>query len=299
MEGIDDSLVREVSRSFAISLRLLPGPMRGPVSLAYLLARASDTIADTADVSSEERMVWLDGFIAEIDGGSAAWRADLKRFSEKQSHAGERRLMERLDECFVALDHLPTSQQRIVRDVIEVITGGQRLDVERFAKGSAVLPDAASLEDYCWRVAGCVGAFWTRIGFETLGEKFSTADPDELERSGIAFGKGLQLVNILRDLPGDLKGGRCYLPIADPQDREALMKEAAKWRKQSREWLKQGKSYSSTLKIRRLRAASVLPALLGEKTLDLLDAADWSALEAGVKISRASVRRSLVRALFW
>src|SRR5216110_225400 len=31
-------------------------------------------------------------------------------------------------------------------------------------------------------------------------------------QNGIRFGKGLQLVNILRDLPADLRHGRCYLP---------------------------------------------------------------------------------------
>jgi farnesyl-diphosphate farnesyltransferase len=299
MSGIDHHLVREVSRSFAISLRLLPGPMRGPVSLAYLMARASDTIADTAEVSPDERMQWLDGFIAEIHGGGAAWRSDLRRFSEKQSHAGERRLMERLDECFVALDDLSGDQQMIVREVIGIITGGQRLDVERFAKGPAILPDAASLEDYCWRVAGCVGAFWTKIGFETLGERFSTGDPAVLESRGIAYGKGLQLVNILRDLPGDLKNGRCYLPVRDDQDHDELIGEAEKWRQTSRGWLEEGKRYSKELRIRRLRAASVLPALLGEKTLDLLDAADWAMLEKGVKVTRGCVRRSMLRAFVW
>ncbi len=296
---MDHHLVREVSRSFAISLRLLPGPMRVPVSLAYLLARASDTIADTAVVSPDERMQWLDGFISEIHGGGSVWRSDLRRFSEKQSHAGERRLMERLDECFVALDGLPGDQQKIVREVIAIITGGQRLDVERFAQGPAIIPDAASLEDYCWRVAGCVGAFWTKIGFETLGEKFSTTDPAVLESRGIDYGKGLQLVNILRDLPGDLKHGRCYLPVVDGRDHDALMRESEKWRKTSRGWLDEGKRYSKNLKIRRLRAASVLPALLGEKTLDLLDAADWVMLEKGVKVSRGCVRRSMLRAIVW
>ncbi|MEP4079647.1 squalene/phytoene synthase family protein [Haloferula sp.] len=299
MTGIDDSLVREVSRSFAISLRLLPGPMRDPVSLAYLLARASDTLADTADIPPDERMEWLDGFIAEIDGGGIDWRSDLRRFSEKQDHAGERRLMERLGDCFGLLEKLPDGQQGIVREVIRIITGGQRLDVERFAKGPATLPDAESLEDYCFRVGGCVGAFWTRIGFETLSDKFSTAEPARLEEQGVRYGKGLQLVNILRDLPKDLDGGRCYLPVADSTDRDALMEEAAKWRMTSREWLEQGKAYSSILGGRRLRSASVMPALLGEKTLDLLDAADWSMLEAGVKISRSSVRRSLMRGLLW
>ncbi|MFC7338840.1 squalene/phytoene synthase family protein [Haloferula chungangensis] len=299
MPVLDHNLVREVSRSFSISLQLLPGPMRGPVSLAYLLARASDTIADTADVPADERMQWLDGFIAEIRGGEVGWRRDIGRFSEKQSHAGERRLMERLDECFAALDQLSAREQAIVREVIDIITGGQRLDVERFSKGAAILPDAASLEDYCWRVAGCVGAFWTKIGFETLGERFSSADAADLETRGIAYGKGLQLVNILRDLPGDLKNGRCYLPVAAAQDHDALLKEASKWRKISREWLMEGKIYSKELKVRRLRAASVLPALLGEKTLDLLDTADWARLQDGVKITRACVRRSLLRALLW
>jgi farnesyl-diphosphate farnesyltransferase len=273
--------------------------MREPVSLAYLLARASDTLADTAEVSPLERMEWLAGFVGEIGGEGSDWRADLRRFSEKQSHAGERRLMERLDECFVALDQLPERQQEIVRDVIRTITGGQHLDVERFREGPAVLADAASLEDYCWRVAGCVGAFWTKIGFETLGDRFSSEDPAVLEESGIAYGKGLQLVNILRDIPTDLKNGRCYLPVKDASDREALMAEAAMWRRHSREWLAEGKGYASSLRSRRLRAATVLPALLGEKTLDLLDGADWVNLEGRVKITRASVRRSLLRSIFW
>ena len=29
---------------------------------------------------------------------------------------------------------------------------------------------------------------------------------------GIRFGKGLQLTNILRDMPADLRRGRCYIP---------------------------------------------------------------------------------------
>jgi farnesyl-diphosphate farnesyltransferase len=207
--------------------------------------------------------------------------------------------MEGLDECFQALDRLPPRQQPIVREVIATITGGQRLDVERFSRGPAILTDDASLEDYCWRVAGCVGGFWTRIGFETLGEEFSRAEPVGLEASGVAYGKGLQLVNILRDLPGDLRDGRCYLPVSNAADRDALMREASRWRSTSRKWLEEGKSYSSSLRIRRLRAASVLPALLGEKTLDLLDVADWTKLESGVKITRGSVRRSLVRSVFW
>ena len=59
----------DVSRSFAWSLRLLPAAMRGPTSLAYLLARASDTLADMPGADARHRLGWLDGFAAEVAGG--------------------------------------------------------------------------------------------------------------------------------------------------------------------------------------------------------------------------------------
>ena len=44
-----------VSRSFYLSISILPKPLRDPVALGYLLARASDTIADTAELPREGR----------------------------------------------------------------------------------------------------------------------------------------------------------------------------------------------------------------------------------------------------
>src|SRR5208283_3118781 len=38
-------------------------------------------------------------------------------------------------------------------------------------------------------------------------------DEEQFMVDGIRFGQGLQLGNILRDLPADLKNGRCYLPM--------------------------------------------------------------------------------------
>ena len=96
----------------------------------------------------------------------------------------------------------------LVREVLATIASGQTLDLERFAGASrenpVVLDDDAALEDYAWRVAGCVGAFWTKLGFLTLGDRFSKSPEPELLAQGIAYGKGLQLVNILRDLAADL-----------------------------------------------------------------------------------------------
>ena len=49
-------LLKEVSRSFYLTLRLLPGAIRPQISLAYLLARATDTIADTEIVPIAQRL---------------------------------------------------------------------------------------------------------------------------------------------------------------------------------------------------------------------------------------------------
>ncbi len=101
-------------------------------------------------------------------------------------------------------------------NVLRVIISGQELDLRRFAGASpeniVALKDDAELDDYTYRVAGCVGEFWTKMCRAHL---FPGAAMDEamLLANGVRFGKGLQLVNILRDLPVmDLRNGRCYLP---------------------------------------------------------------------------------------
>src|SRR5580658_1622871 len=73
------------------------------------------------------------------------------------------------------------------------------------------LETVLELDDYTYRVAGCVGEFWTRICRAHLLPQ-ARLDEKQFVMDGIRFGKGLQLVNILRDLPADLKKGRCYLP---------------------------------------------------------------------------------------
>ena len=292
-------LRRDVSRSFDLSLRVLPGAMRDAVGLAYLLARASDTLADTAAVPVADRLECLDGFAAELTGGGRGWRGSLAAFEGRQDHDGERRLLGRLDDCLDMLGTLPAEQAVLVREVVATILSGQRLDLQRFAHGVGGLADAGELEDYCHRVAGCVGVFWTRMARLTLGESFSHAPPDLLEHLGDDFGRGLQLVNILRDAPADLAKGRCYLPGVDPADAAGLLRAVRGWSTRAREGLAAGISYASALRNWRLRTATVLPAMLGIETLDLVDRADWRRLSSGVKVGRAGVRACLWQAMIF
>ena len=293
-------LLKGVSRSFYLTLRLLPGPMRGAASLGYLLARTSDTLADSAAAPIESRLLCLDAFDRAVRGEDEKPRWPLPVLNAV-ADPRERRLLEASHDLFGWLGRLPAGEAEVVREVVGVIISGQRLDLERFSAAAGENPvtieNDAQLEDYAWRVAGCVGAFWTKLGFLTLGGKFSDTSEAILLERGIAYGKGLQLVNILRDLPADLADGRCYLPVRDPHDLALLLETHHRWVETAMAWVGEGFSYAGTLRSRRLRAATVLPAMIARETLEHLRDADWEILQNRVKIPRSRVYLALLRAL--
>ncbi|MFT3991525.1 MAG: squalene/phytoene synthase family protein [Luteolibacter sp.] len=293
-------VLREVSRSFGLSLRLLPKEMREAASLGYLLARSSDTIADVASAPLELRVQTLENFRAAVTNDAPFSRMPHVLLNSVTGY-WERNLLERGEEWLAWLRRMPRAEAVLIKEVADTIFSGQLLDLERFSHADARLPvalaNAAELEDYAWRVAGCVGAFWTKLGFQALGAGFSEADPAVLEQQGIAYGKGLQLVNILRDLPADLAAGRCYLPVADPLDRDELLASHAEWWKKARDYVEQGEDYADSLRVRRLRAASRLPALLAASTLRKMRDISWPKLEARVKVPRHQVYLMMLRSL--
>jgi len=300
--SLETSVLKGVSRSFYLTLRLLPAPMRSAASLGYLLARTSDTIADTASIPVAERLSLLAKYgDAVARGGLAGLGEESGLLAAADPH--EAILLERGDEILEWLANTPPAEAVLVREVLEVIISGQRLDLDRFAAASEVSPvslrNDGELEDYAWRVAGCVGAFWTKLGFLTLGQSFSMAGESRLLKQGIAYGKGLQLVNILRDLPGDLTAGRCYLPVSDPGDRRALLESHARWLSTASDWIAQGECYAATLGNRRLRVATVLPSWLAQETLDAMRGANWERLSQRIKIPRSRVYRLLWDAWIW
>jgi farnesyl-diphosphate farnesyltransferase len=292
-------LLKGVSRSFYLSLRLLPAPMRGAASLAYLLARTSDTLADAENLPVALRLSSLEKFSRALDGAEPApeWPASLM---DALADPRERDLLKASVALFDWLARLPDAEKKLVREASSVIISGQRLDLERFGAADQSHPVAltsdAELEDYAWRVAGCVGAFWTRLGFLAMGDGFSKTPRDTLIARGIAYGKGLQLVNILRDMPADLTSGRCYLPLADPGDAVKLQAVRAGWIERARQWVEEGFSYSACLIPRRLRAASVLPAMIARETLDLLQTAGPEAMRRRIKVPRRTVYLAMLKA---
>ena len=298
--GLETDVLKGVSRSFYLSLRLLPEAMRRPAGIAYLLARISDTIADSAGVSAGERMAALEKFSGQVAGGKS-FDAVSVALVEGTPDEREKLLLERAGEVVAAQGELPLAQIFLIREVLAIIISGQRLDLERFGEAGVSNPVSlvsdAELEDYTWRVAGCVGEFWTKLGYLTLGEKFSRQAEAELLRYAVDYGKSLQLVNILRDLPEDLANGRCYLPVPDPSYEKVLMESFSKWRKIALERVESGFFYSENLESRRLRTASILPAMIARETLERLEGADLESLRSRIKIPRRRVYAMVFSAL--
>jgi farnesyl-diphosphate farnesyltransferase len=308
------SLLRDVSRSFYLTLRALPKPIRAQIGLAYLLARATDTIADTEIVSLPERMESLRRLRGRILGESKA-PLDFGALAAQQGKPGERALLSRIEEALTVLASFSKEDRALVREVLETITSGQELDLQRFAGASetniVALQTDAELDDYTYRVAGCVGEFWTKMCLAHL-QAPASLDRAPLIAKGIRFGKGLQLVNILRDLPADLRMGRCYIPAPDlaaaglrPDD----LKNAETIRafrplydgylRRAEEHLAAGWEYTNALPFGwvRVRLPCAWPILIGVKTIAHLKTRNPLDGSQRVKATRGEVKRLMAESI--
>jgi farnesyl-diphosphate farnesyltransferase len=212
-------ILKQVSRSFALSLGVLPRPLRGPIGLAYLLARAADTIADTRVVPRGDRLNYLDRLRADVDRPTPSRLAELAdALTGPQRIPAERDLLLHLPACLAALAELPADDRDRIRRVVGLLIHGMQADLRAFpgedAAGLASLETRADLERYTYYAAGCVGEFWTEMAMAHR-PACRRWDPDAMRRRGVRFGQALQMTNVLRDLAQDLRMGRCYLPRQD------------------------------------------------------------------------------------
>lgn len=314
-------VLRGVSRSFSLTLRVLPPKVRRPITLAYLLARAADTIADGAVLPREERRPHLLLFRRALAGGQRARAEELCRglFEKgrrpepaRETDAREWRLLELLPTCFSLLDATSPEDRRLIVEVVLELTRGMELDLGRFGGGEGLRALGAfeDLEEYTWLVAGCVGPFWTRLCARHL-KPCRGWDLERMCDLGGRFGKALQWTNVLRDAPRDLRQGRCYFPIADlsplgltPDD----LRDPAAWARFAPLYgryldhalghYRAAAEYTRAIPRRcpRARLACLWPMWIGLETLALLRrATNPLAPEPRLKIPRSRVRAILAR----
>jgi farnesyl-diphosphate farnesyltransferase len=301
---LETTILRSVSRSFYLSIRFLPAQLREPIALAYLLARTTDTVADTAKISRSVQIGTLKMLAEGIQGKASRdvvvdLIASLVPLQENES---ERQLLESLPDCLAWLERMEQADRTDIRVVLEKITRGQMLDLQRFDNPQEIraLSAAADLDEYTYLVAGCVGEFWTRLCFRHV-RNFANLTEDEMLALGKRYGMALQLINVLRDAGADLRAGRCYFPdyelSAAHLTASQILSELEHFQPIYRSWLDKAKTaldcgiqYSRAIQNWRVRAATVVPALIGARTLTLLDAAGLTALQRTVKVPRREVR---------
>lgn len=211
MANIDD-LLEKTSRTFALSIPMLPQPTRHHVGIAYLLFRVADTFEDAALWPRAKRLAALDDLakLLETEGGeqraAARWLAEAPG-----SHAGYLELLRETPAVMEAYWAVPAAARAVLRrDLLRTISGMAGFVRRGDLQGNPRLASLRELRDYCYVVAGIVGEMLTELFLLDAEELAPYAS--SLRRRSRFFGEGLQLVNILKDASADATEGRLFLP---------------------------------------------------------------------------------------
>ena len=167
---------RAKGSSFYLAMRILPRAQRDAMFEVYSFCKAVDDIADTEDLTREQRIARLD-----------RWRADLAALYAGQVPAGREALSRTIEQFGLRQE-----------DFLAIIDG-----CEMDARQDIRAPSYETLDLYCDRVASAVGRLSVRVF--GLNEEDGRALAHHL-------GRALQLTNILRDIDEDAGIGRLYLP---------------------------------------------------------------------------------------
>lgn len=310
-------ILPRVSRSFYLSLRVLPKSVRRPIGLAYLFCRAADTIADTALLPPATRLTYLEQYRAAFREGGCPDVATLRHaLATSQQNPAERELLARLQDCFILFNELPKTDYQYIRELVLTLTQGMQMDLRVFPREDegtiGALETRDELDQYTYFVAGCVGEFWTKMTMAHL-PTLRHWTIDEMTARGIRFGKGLQLTNILRDLAQDLRIGRCYLPrraLADlgvrptellqPETFSRIQPLFETLLQETLDCYRDGWAYTLAIPPSewRLRLACAWPLLIGVSTLALVKhSGGMLDPTVRVKIARMQVYGILLRSL--
>lgn len=207
-----DQILPQVSRTFALSISLLPESLCDAVRAAYLLCRIVDTIEDDTSVPLEVRRP----IFAEFDALMRDDTRDVTPFEASaevfQGEWAEAALCSRAGATFRCFRALDSAQREAIRPSVLEMSRGMQEYAERMVEAPlASIADLADLERYCYFVAGTVGELLTPLFLLHAPAADAEIEAAVRERA-VSFGLGLQLVNIVKDVADDLERGICFVP---------------------------------------------------------------------------------------
>ncbi len=299
---------------------MVPADVRDQVSLAYLFARAADTIADTELIDRPRRLDYLRQLKTQFVSDQIAWAQvhDIqKALVPLQHESAESVLIERLEDCFKLLQGFSPDDRRRVQRLMTTLTQGMEMDLTVFpgtlAGDLVALKTLDDLDRYTYYVAGCVGEFWTDL-MCAHRRALSSWNVREMAAVGVRFGKGLQLTNIVKDVAHDLQKGRCYIPetmlshaglnprdLLDQHNLFRFRPVLSKLGRMAVEHLDQGWLYTMAIPRyeTRLRLSCMWPILSAGESLKLvMSSPDLLNPAAKVKIPRSKVYQMIALTTF-
>jgi farnesyl-diphosphate farnesyltransferase len=213
------AILGSVSRTFALTIPLLPANIEKVVGNTYLLCRIVDTIEDAADLSVPTKQslsaLFLDVVLgkASVDNFVQPCLDALKHYSNQD----ELDLIAHTPTVLRILHTCSNDDQQAVSRCVSIMSEG--MSFFHGKQNQSGLQDLPEFEQYCYVVAGVVGELLT-----TVFSKHSPAFKKQIvgrEDLAIAFGQALQMTNILKDSPEDKARGVSWKPV-NVSDKELL-----------------------------------------------------------------------------
>ncbi|OUW03428.1 MAG: hypothetical protein CBD11_03415 [Phycisphaera sp. TMED151] len=196
-------LLQQTSRSFAVSIPMLPNPIREEVALAYLLFRVADTVEDEGSFDSNQRSQMLTEWIDSVRTCSTERIDHWSDFSSIE-HSGYVALMDARGSLIERLKSVPLPHRELIHQYLAKTVAG----MDQFLVKNDAWHDVSEIREYCYYVAGVVGEMLTAM-FTSYDQGLLPAEA-ELMRLAPSVGESLQLVNMIRDYQSDNERNRLY-----------------------------------------------------------------------------------------
>ena len=289
-----NELLKNTSRSLYLSARLLPTDVRNTFCIAYLLCRYADSIADTSLLAPEKRLHWISKFPQMILAPNRQEQQQLvQEISGSSANIYEEKLLHELPACLEVFNHLSDKQQAVTMEVVRAVCEGMEMDLKVFPPENAhqvgSLKTEKELEHYCHLMGGAPGVFWSKL---ILSHVKVSCEQDKFLALGKDIGDAEQIVNILRDLPRDLRIGRCYFPEEDLQKyglsaQDLLQQDnSTRFEPIKQKWIAWGR--------KKLRSAKTYFAAIPKSQIKHRAAVAWPVLWAGDTLNKISDELNLL-----
>lgn len=204
------AILPRVSRTFALTIPLLPRDLAVTVANAYLLCRIADTIEDEPALSAAEKRRFSRRFIAVVAGDEPGSRfaEELAPLLSAATSEAERELVLNAARIVGLTHRFPLAQRRAMERCVAIMaTGMAAFQARNSVRG---LRDQSETDRYCYFVAGVVGEMLTELF--CLHAPAVAENRARLMKLAVSFGQGLQMTNILKDMWEDRRRGACWLP---------------------------------------------------------------------------------------